>query len=109
MELIIDMKAEELVALAVRNVKSDRSAVQVQINDLNKSMTTQADMSKHSIVGMTFAKYAETLQRSNDQLIKLADLSRKLEEHTREIEDEEHDPREDADNLYKQIAEEVEE
>ena len=100
------MNAEEIVELAIRNVKADRQAVQVQINDLNTSMTSQSDMSKHSVVGMTFSKYAETLQRSNDQLIKLAELMRKLEEHQREIEEEGLDPERETDNFYAEMEKE---
>ena len=74
------MKAKEIVEDAIKNVRSDRRAIQVQITDLNKSMQGASDMSKHSTYGLTLSKYAETLQRSNEQLIKLGELLRKLEE-----------------------------
>lgn len=99
------MKADEIIDQAIRNAMSDRQAVQVQITDLNKSMQNQSETAKHATYGQTFAKYAETLQRSNEQLIKLADLARKIEETKPPGEDEDVVVS-DVDSIYAALKEE---
>ncbi len=58
-----------------QNIKEDRAATKALLVTLIKYMTAQDD--RHKEVGMVAAKYVETLQRSNEQLVKLASLIQK--------------------------------
>tara|TARA_R110000824_G_scaffold17661_6_gene71206 strand:- start:928 stop:1221 length:294 start_codon:yes stop_codon:yes gene_type:complete len=60
---------------ATQNIKEDRAATKALLITLLKYMTAQDD--RHKEVGMIAAKYVETLQRSNEQLVKLASLIQK--------------------------------
>ena len=48
--------------------------------DLMKQMNNQASLTTHEALGATAAKYVETLQRSNEQIVKLTNLLQKREE-----------------------------
>jgi len=57
---------------ATRNVNEDRAATKVLLTNLMKYMQSTDD--RHREVGLIAAKYLETLQRSNEQLVKIAGL-----------------------------------
>ena len=57
---------------ATRNVNEDRAATKVLLTNLMKYMQSTED--RHREVGLVAAKYLETLQRSNEQLVKIASL-----------------------------------
>ena len=78
-----DRKVEELdsyILEAIDNIRADRAMTATLLADLMKQMNTQASLSTHESAGQTAAKYVETLQRSNDQMVKLANLLQKREE-----------------------------
>lgn len=58
-----------------RNVTEDRAATKVLLTNLMKYMQSSDD--RHREVGLVAAKYLETLQRSNEQLVKIAALVQK--------------------------------
>ena len=62
---------------AVDNIRKDRETTQELLNDLIK-IAAQSDHN-HKEVSIAAAKYVETLQRSNEQLVKLAGLVQKEE------------------------------
>ena len=66
---------EELITEATRNVNEDRAATKVLLTNLMKYMQETTD--RHREVGLVAAKYLETLQRSNEQLVKIAALKHK--------------------------------
>lgn len=66
---------EELISEATRNVNEDRAATKVLLTNLMKYMQETTD--RHREVGLVAAKYLETLQRSNEQLVKIAALQHK--------------------------------
>ena len=66
---------EHLISEATRNVNEDRAATKVLLTNLMKYMQETSD--RHREVGMVAAKYLETLQRSNEQLVKIAALQHK--------------------------------
>ncbi len=68
---------EELIGEATRNVTEDRAATKVLLTNLMKYMQGVDD--RHREVGLIAAKYVETLQRSNEQLVKIASLVQKKE------------------------------
>ena len=68
-------KLNEFIEQATKNVLEDRAATKTLLMSLMKYMQGQDD--RHREVGLVAAKYLETLQRSNEQLVKLAALEQK--------------------------------
>ena len=66
---------EDLITEATRNVTEDRAATKVLLTNIMKYMQETSD--RHREVGLVAAKYLETLQRSNEQLVKIAALKHK--------------------------------
>ena len=64
---------------AKTNIVEDRAATKTLLMSLMKYMKTGEDNDKHREFGLIAAKYLETLQRSNEQLVKLAALMQKKE------------------------------
>ncbi len=62
---------------ATKNVKEDRAATKTLLMNLMKYMQSSDD--RHREVGLVAAKYLETLQRSNEQLVRLAAIMQKKE------------------------------
>ena len=62
---------------ATKNIEEDRAATKTLLMDLMKYLSVSDERHKES--GMIAAKYLETLQRSNEQLVKLAALLQKKE------------------------------
>ena len=62
---------------ATKNIVDDRAATKSLLMNLLKYMQISDD--RHKEVGLIAAKYLETLQRSNEQLVKLAALMHKKE------------------------------
>ena len=77
---------EEYINQATKNVTDDRAATKSLLMGVMKYMQTGDD--RHREVGLIAAKYLETLQRSNEQLVKLASLLQKRENGVDEISDE---------------------
>ncbi len=72
---------------AKANITEDRAATKTLLMSLMKYMQVSED--RHKEVGIIAAKYLETLQRSNEQLVKLASLIQKNEKQDTSISDEE--------------------
>ncbi len=71
---------DRYLAEAIDNIREDRSKVKDLLDDLNQFIGT--GQVTHRDVGLTAAKYVETLQRSNEQLVKISTLLMKKEENT---------------------------
>lgn len=65
----------EFIEKAIENIKDDRAATKTLLTTLMKYMMHSED--RHEKVGMVAAKYVETLQRSNEQLVKLTAILQK--------------------------------
>ena len=63
---------ETLTDEAIENVREDRTQTKELLKDLIKYLSN--DDHRHKEVGLTAAKYVETLQRSNEQLVKIISL-----------------------------------
>ena len=63
---------------AVTNIRKDRETTQELLSDLIQAIAAQSEHN-HKEVSLAAAKYVETLQRSNEQLVKLAALVQKDE------------------------------
>lgn len=78
---------QDFVNQATANVLEDRATTKTLLMSLMKYMQISED--RHREVGLVAAKYLETLQRSNEQLVKLATLMQKKESFPSAISDEE--------------------
>ena len=70
-------KVETYLELAISNIQDDREITRELLDDVVQYMSK--DETRHREVGITAAKYVETLQRSNEQLVKVATLLQKKE------------------------------
>ena len=68
---------------ATQNIDEDRAATKSLLMSLLKYMQTGDD--RHREFGLIASKYLETLQRSNEQLVKLASLLQKREKSDEEM------------------------
>lgn len=62
---------------AIKNIEDDREITKELLNDVIGYLSK--DETRHREVGLTAAKYVETLQRSNEQLVKVVTLMQKRE------------------------------
>tara|TARA_R100000808_G_C2150827_1_gene159690 strand:- start:3933 stop:4247 length:315 start_codon:yes stop_codon:yes gene_type:complete len=68
---------EEYITEAIENIRSDRALIMSLLTEL--MVYIKADDHRHESVGPIAAKYVETLQRSNEQLVKVSTLIEKKE------------------------------
>lgn len=68
-------KLDEIIEKALKNIESDREVTRDLLNDAIQYLSK--DESRHRDIGLTLAKYVETLQRSNEQMVKVATLIQK--------------------------------
>jgi hypothetical protein len=65
-------KDKKFIDEIVDNIRNDREITRELLDDAIKWLSK--DESRHREVGIVMAKYVETLQRSNEQLVKVASL-----------------------------------
>mgnify|MGYP003111978719 CR=1 FL=1 len=68
-------KTEKYIEEAVANIRSDREVTKELLDDAIKYLAK--DESRHRDIGIVLSKYVETLQRSNEQLVKVVNLMNK--------------------------------
>lgn len=90
---------ENFIDKATKNITDDRAATQTLLMSLMKYMQSGDD--RHREFGLIAAKYLETLQRSNEQLVKIAALVQKKEKSNDSITEE------DKQQLFDLINEET--
>ena len=66
---------EEFIEETVRNIRDDRAVTKSLLTDL--LVFIKESNRNHKEVGHVAAKYVETLQRSNEQLVKIAAMVQK--------------------------------
>ena len=69
---------EDYVDEAITNIRQDRAITSALLTDI--MLFLKKNEQNHKEVGAVAAKYVETLQRSNEQLVKIANLLQKKEE-----------------------------
>lgn len=84
---------------AIDNIREDRDVTKELLDDVLQFLAKGE--STHRDVGLTAAKYVETLQRSNEQLVKISGLM--LKQETKESGVSLSDM--DKDNIYDMIKE----
>jgi hypothetical protein len=57
---------------AIQNIQEDREVTKELLDDVMRFISKNED--RHTQVGSVAAKYVETLQRSNEQLVKISNL-----------------------------------
>ena len=67
---------------AIENIRQDREVTKELLDEAIKYLSH--DESRHREVGQIVAKYVETLQRSNEQLVKISALLQKKQSSARE-------------------------
>ena len=78
------MSSDKLINEAIGNIRDDRETTRELLDDAMRYLAI--DQSRHRDMGQTLAKYVETLQRSNEQLVKICGLLSKNEK-TEELTD----------------------
>ena len=68
---------------AIKNIRDDRAMASTLLIELMKILKT--DETKHQYSGPVAAKYLETLQRSNEQLVKIISLKQKSNPESLEL------------------------
>ena len=86
---------EEIWTEIYQNAFQDREKASMLVTNLWKKIT--ADPEKHALYGSTMTKYLERMAKSNDQLVKLAELMSKVDA------EEEEKPLE-LDDVYNEIS-----
>ena len=74
---------EALAEEVLDNIRADRDQTKELLKDLIKYLSS--DEHRHKEVGLIAAKYVETLQRSNEQLVKIATLQKKGETNNNDL------------------------
>ena len=65
---------------AIQNIDEDREITRELLDDVVRYLSK--DEARHKEVGITAAKYVETLQRSNEQLVKVSTIIHKKQNDT---------------------------
>jgi len=73
---------EKYIEEATKNISEDRAATKTLLMTVMKYI--QSSEERHQNAGLIAAKYLETLQRSNEQLVKIAALIQKKESSSNE-------------------------
>ena len=89
---------QELISKTIDNIESDRAVTSKLLTDLVIYMAKTGDAA-HQSVGHVAAQYMETLQRSNEQLVKLVSIVQKEEGGNKGLTDR------DRQNIYDSIRE----
>jgi hypothetical protein len=69
---------KDLIDEALQNIRDDRQKTEDFLKELN--LEFQSGETSHSRSGVVAAKYLETLQRSNEQMVKIISIVKKEEE-----------------------------
>ena len=90
-------KVDKFIDEAITNIRSDRNITRELLDDAIQWLSK--DESRHREIGITLSKYVETLQRSNEQLVKVVNLMSKKEADAGLSS-------EDMENIYEMISSE---
>lgn len=91
-------RLNKFIEEVVGNIRKDRETTQELLSDLVK--IAAASEHNHKEVSMAAAKYVETLQRSNEQLVKIAALIQKEEKKSNAF----NFSKDDREDIYDMIS-----
>ena len=86
---------QNLIDEALDNIRSDRKVAREFLNEIANQIATDAEQNRH--LSPVAAKHIETMQRSNEQLVKIIGLKQKNRPQSFELSSE------DKDNLFDMI------
>ena len=86
---------ESLISEALGNIRDDRKSAREFLNEIANCIASAPDQNKY--LSPVAAKHIVTLQRSNEQLVKIISLQKKDQASSYELTDE------DKDNLFNLI------
>jgi hypothetical protein len=92
-----ELDKSKLLEEAISNIRTDREVTSDLLYELREDI--MQSKTNHTAAGQTAAKYVETLQRSNEQLVKIIAMMEKKETKDTKI---------DKDSLYDMIKEKKE-
>ena len=70
-------KTDKYIEEVIDNIRTDREITRELLDDAIKWLSK--DESRHQQIGIVMSKYVETLQRSNEQLVKVVNLMSKTD------------------------------
>jgi len=76
---------EQYLEQAINNINEDRDVTKALLKDIMQVLASNE--LEHEKVGAVAAKYVETLQRSNEQLVKIAALLQKRDKGSEKLSD----------------------
>jgi len=80
---------QNLIDEALDNIRSDRKVAREFLNEIANQIATDAEQNKH--LSPVAAKHIETMQRSNEQLVKIIGLKQKNRSQSFELSSEDKD------------------
>jgi hypothetical protein len=78
---------DNLIEEALKNIRNDRKVAKEFLNEIANQIATDAEQNKY--LSPVAAKHIETMQRSNEQLVKIINLKQKGASPTVELNDKE--------------------
>ena len=76
-------KDKKFIDEIVNNIRDDREITRELLDDAIKWLSK--DESRHREIGIVMSKYVETLQRSNEQLVKVVAIMKKNSHRSNEL------------------------
>ena len=83
---------DSLIREALDNIRNDRKVAREFLNEIANRIASDAEQNKY--LSPVAAKHIETMQRSNEQLVKIIGLKQKVKTQTFELSDD------DKNNLF---------
>ena len=80
---------KELISKALDNIRSDRKVAREFLNEIANQIASDAEQNKY--LSPVAAKHIETMQRSNEQLVKIIGLRQKEQPNAFELSEEDKD------------------
>ena len=78
---------ESYIKEAIKNIRDDRDITSTLLTKVFAEISKANDSDSHKSLGFIAAKYVETLQRSNEQLVKLASILSKKQSADTSLDD----------------------
>jgi hypothetical protein len=79
---------EAYIDEAITNIRDDRSITSALLADVFTELKQAQDVEVHRTLGVIASKYVETLQRSNEQLVKIAAILNKRKDVSESLDEE---------------------
>jgi hypothetical protein len=87
-----DINVEDCTAEAVDNIRADRQTVKGLIKEICDKLAIGGEAEgNYGELGYVLAKFVETMQRSNEQLVKLTSIMKKATPKDEELNDEDRE------------------